>query len=187
MNGKKTDQKNRADADLFRQSVAGTHPLKQKNSASHPPHRAQSSPHIRQHPQDASPSLQDRLSDEGEVEDVTSSDELRFARPGLQHSVIKKLRRGQYNIDAELDMHGMVVSEARAALLAFLHACKTDNARCVRIVHGKGHGSSNRRPVLKNSLNHWLKQIDEVLVFCSALPKDGGTGAVYLLLKRSKR
>ena len=128
--------------------------------------------------------LQDMLSDPEEPELVETGDELFFARAGLQHNVLRKLRRGQYSIGAELDLHGMTVVEARQQLAAFLQAARQRNVRCVRIIHGKGNGSLQRRPILKGKVNHWLQQRDEVLAFASARPVDGGTGAVYVLLKR---
>ena len=110
--------------------------------------------------------------------------ELLFSRSGLQHNVLRKLRRGQYNITAELDLHGLRVEEARQALSQFLYHCHLQKKQCVHIIHGKGYGSHRNKPVLKSKVNHWLRQRDEVLAFCSARPVDGGTGAIYLLLKR---
>ncbi len=107
-----------------------------------------------------------------------------FCRPGIQHRLLRKLRRGQISIGAELDLHGMTSREARQALLVFISECKRQNIRCVKIVHGKGKGSVSRRPVLKNRINNWLPQLDDILAFCSARVEDGGVGAVYVLLKR---
>ncbi len=107
-----------------------------------------------------------------------------FARPGVQRKVIRKLRRGQFRIEDQLDLHGMTVTKAADALAAFLGECSKRQRRCVRIVHGKGLGSSGRRPVIKESVDRWLRLRDEVLAFCSAQPGDGGTGAIYVLLKR---
>ena len=103
----------------------------------------------------------------------------------LQQKLLKQLRRGQLTITAELDLHGYIVADARIALTEFLTDCRRHGDRCVRIVHGKGHGSRQKLPVLKNKVNTWLQQRDEILAFCSARPADGGTGAVYVLLKRS--
>jgi DNA-nicking Smr family endonuclease len=73
---------------------------------------------------------------------------------------------------------------SRQALIRFLHECRGSGVRCVRIIHGKGHGSHQRKPVLKNKVNSWLHQINDVMAFCSAIPAHGGTGAVYVLLRR---
>lgn len=140
------------------------------------------------------PMPQQRLPDEAQVREemlivdlhdaeIETGDELYFARSGLQHGLLRKLRRGQYAVGAELDLHGLTVSEARQALSRFLGACRASGTRCVRIIHGKGLSSPGRRPVLKTRLNGWLQRSDEVLAFCSARPADGGTGAVYVLLR----
>ncbi len=129
--------------------------------------------------------LDDMFSDESDAEDIETGEELLFFRDGLQTKLIKRLRRGQLSVTAELDLHGYIVTEARIALTEFLKDCRHHGDRCVRIVHGKGHGSRQKLPVLKNKVNNWLQQRDEILAFCSARPEDGGTGAVYVLLKRS--
>jgi DNA-nicking Smr family endonuclease len=128
--------------------------------------------------------MEDMLSDVIDPADVESGDELLFARPGIQHGVLRKLRRGQFSVDAELDMHGMTTVVARHALTEFLRTAQFSRSRCVRIIHGKGRGSAQGRAVLKNKVNYWLQQRDDVLAFCSARPVDGGTGAVYVLLKK---
>lgn len=119
--------------------------------------------------------------DEGEVE---SGEELSFSRPGIQKSVFRKLRTGKYVIEAELDLHGYFAKEARALVAGFINESQARGLRCVRIIHGKGLSSPNQKPVLKNKVNQWLQQIDAVLAFSSALQVDGGTGAVYVLLKK---
>lgn len=125
----------------------------------------------------------DMLSDYYDPAELETGEELVFLRPGVQHSVMKKLRRGHYSIRAELDLHGMIVRAAREEVTEFLRDCMHRRIRCVRIIHGKGKGSWQKQPVLKMKLNKWLQQRDEVLAFCSARAIDGGTGAVYVLLK----
>ncbi len=122
------------------------------------------------------------LYDSAEIE---TGDELLFVRPGIQHSLTRKLRRGQLSIEGELDLHGQTVAEAKESLVDFLSQARDRWWRCVRIVHGKGMRSQGRMPVLKGKVNHWLQQLDAVLAFSSTRPVDGGTGAVYVLLKRS--
>lgn len=184
MNDKTDSSNEKDDLELFRRSVRDARPLVHKQVE---PHRRQTAPLPRQRVLDDARVLEDMLSDEYRIADVETGDELFFARAGLQHNVIRKLRRGQYSIEWELDLHGMTVAEARAALLHFFRDCQRHHhARCVRIVHGKGHGSANKIPILKNRLNNWLRQIDDVLAFCSARAVDGGTGAVYVLLKRRR-
>lgn len=109
-------------------------------------------------------------------------DGLFYSKPGVQERVLRKLRRGHYSVGAELDLHGMRSPDARLALAEFLRAVRGSRLRCVRIIHGKGYRSGPRGPVLKQKLNGWLRQRQEVMAFCSARPADGGTGAVYVLL-----
>lgn len=115
--------------------------------------------------------------------ECATGEELLFLRPGVQNSVLRKLRRGHYSVGAQIDLHGMTAAEARPALAHFLQEARRRGARCVRVIHGKGLGSKYRQPVLKVKVNHWLRQRDEVLAFASAPATDGGTGAAYVLLK----
>lgn len=117
-------------------------------------------------------------------EEVDADALLYFARQGLQHKVLRKLRRGQYNTESTLDLHGKTVSESKEALSRFLAFCQQHGFRHVLIIHGKGR--SHTKPILKNKLNHWLREIDLVLAFCSALNKDGSTGALYVILRRNR-
>lgn len=119
-----------------------------------------------------------------DIPDVEIGDELYFRREGVQQQIMRKLRRGQFAIESELDLHGMTVSIARKELNDFLSCCQSTNHHCIRIIHGKGHGSVNKIPILKNKLNQWLQKYDSILAFCSAPSHDGGTGAVYVLIKK---
>lgn len=127
------------------------------------------------------------------IDDVFSSAEmvedcpdiLSFSRSGLQHNVLKKLRQGKHPIELELDLHGLTVKQARNELLEFLGICEAAGMRNVIIIHGKGFRSKDK-PVIKPMLNRWLRAVDNVLAFHSAQPKDGGSGAVYVLLKKVK-
>jgi len=119
-----------------------------------------------------------------DIPDVEIGDELYFRRSGVQEQIIRKLRRGQFAIESELDLHGMTVNIAKKELNDFLYYCQSTNRRCIRIIHGKGHGSVNKIPVLKNKLNKWLQRYDSILAFCSAPSHDGGTGAIYVLINK---
>jgi DNA-nicking Smr family endonuclease len=130
--------------------------------------------------------LHDMLSDEYDPADVETGDELLFCQAGIQQRTLKKLRRGQFPISAECDLHGMTVIEARPYLAAFLTNSRLHHQTCVRIIHGKGLGSKQKIPVLKNKVNKWLRQREEVLAFCTARPIDGGAGAMYVLLKAQR-
>ena len=169
------------DRELFRQTVGPVKPLHSDRVASMPPHPA---PIPRFTLADEQHVLSDGLSDYFEPADPDIGDELYYRREGVQQAVLRKLRRGRFQIGPVLDLHGMTVAVARVALAAFLHAARRDGLSGVRIIHGKGNGSRHRGPVLKQKLNHWLRQRDEVLAFCSARPMDGGTGAIYVLLRR---
>lgn len=114
---------------------------------------------------------------------LATGEELVYVRAGVPAHVLRRLRRGHWVLQDDLDLHGMTSSEARAATGAFLADCVQRGIRCVRIVHGKGLRSPNRQPVLKRKLGHWLIVRDEVLAFCEARPVDGGAGAVVVLLR----
>ena len=109
-----------------------------------------------------------------------SGDELLFQRPQVTRADMRKLRRGQFAIQDEIDLHGMTVREAHAQLRAFIAEASRRRLGCVRVVHGKGLGSGPNGPVLKAGVNRWLTQWDTVAAFCSAQPRDGGTGAIYV-------
>ena len=96
---------------------------------------------------------------------------------------MRRLRRGHWVLDDQIDLHGARRDEARTLLAAFLRDCIKRNMRCVRVVHGKGHGSVGRQPVLKGKVRGWLMQKDEVLAFCQARAADGGSGALLVLLR----
>jgi DNA-nicking Smr family endonuclease len=122
------------------------------------------------------------FSDYEKHELVDSEAKLEFYRPGIQHKIIRNLRKGQYNAEAVLDLHGNTVEEARIILGQFLSYCQQNGIRHVIIIHGKGR--SHSKPIIKNKLNHWLRQTEQVLAFCSATKKDGSHGALYVLLRR---
>jgi len=116
-----------------------------------------------------------------------AGDELNFLRDGLASDTLRKLRRGHWIIQSEIDLHGLTVAEARPALVEFLNYCLRGGLRCVRIIHGKGLGSINQQPVLKRKVASWLTQRDEILAFCQARRTEGGGGAAVVLLKSMKR
>jgi len=128
--------------------------------------------------------INDPLSDELEINDVDAAETLSFCRDGIQKNVFKKLRSGGYRISDELDLHGSTIKQAKQILVYYLQEAVQFESCCIRIIHGKGHRSGDNKPVLKTHVNHWLSEHERVLAFHSAKPKDGGTGAVYVLLKR---
>ena len=123
------------------------------------------------------------MSEDLHPEDFESGETLTYRGEGIQDSVWKKLRRGQFRLEAECDLHGLNRDDARLEMARFLAQCIDQGRRCVRIVHGKGNGSPNSGPVIKRHLDGWLRRRREVLAFCSARGHDGGPGAVYVLLR----
>lgn len=126
------------------------------------------------------------LCDPSASEELEYGEALHFERPGVRRATVKRLRRGEYAQQAALDLHGLTVAEAKERLVAFLHHCVAREYACVRIVHGKGHGSPGRLPILKPKVAHWLAQRQDVLAYTSARTADGGTGALYVLLRRRR-
>jgi DNA-nicking Smr family endonuclease len=125
------------------------------------------------------------LADIYEPNDLVGSEEtLIFRRSGIQERQLTKLKGGQIKMDAELDLHGMTIPVAHQALVDFIADCLSYNIRGARLIHGKGWSSKHHKPILKTKLTHWLRDMDEVLAFCSARIEDGGTGALYLLLRK---
>jgi DNA-nicking Smr family endonuclease len=112
-----------------------------------------------------------------------TGEEIGFRRPHVPEPVLTKLRRGQYAVDAEIDLHGLNAAQAKHALRDFIVEAIGRQWRCVRVVHGKGRRSGPRGPVLKPIVCHWLQRSNHVLAFGSARPVDGGSGALYVLLK----
>lgn len=174
-----TDPKD--DHELFRAAMHGVKPLKSANKITA---KVTQQPRIPKKLIRA-PIPDDTLSNHI-AENVTGGQALNFARSGIQHKVMLDLRRGRIPHTALLDLHGMTVIAARQSLTVFIQQCLKRQCKCVIIVHGKGALDSDKPPPLKNHLNSWLRQIPEVLAFCSALPRDGGTGAAYILLRRQR-
>lgn len=167
------------DRALFRASVADVRP-QTPDRVSPPPRRPAPLPRQRQADDRA---VLESLADPDFSDELETGEELQFLRAGLQYTVLRRLRRGKYTVSGELDLHGFDVQRARDTLARFLNRRAPGQASCVRIIHGKGRGSPDGRPVLKEKVNGWLRRRQEVMAFCSARPVDGGTGALYVLLR----
>lgn len=141
------------------------------------------------YPKNKPAEVENRLTDTNDydLDTVSIEDRLSYLAPGLQKNVPAKMRKGQFGLDAEIDLHGLTSEAAKRQLLLFLHRAVIDGCRCVLIIHGKGYRSQDNLPVLKNNLNLWLRQHQDVLAFCSAKPRDGGAGAVLVLLRLSEK
>jgi len=113
---------------------------------------------------------------------VDTGEELQFHRDHIATDTLRKLRRGEFTIESNLDLHGLTVEASRELLKEFLVDCRRRGLGCVRVVHGKGLRSGPRGPVIKRAINHWLQRVDFVVAFASAPRRDGGTGAIYVLL-----
>ena len=172
---------NPKDSDLFRQAVGKVRAVKTDKIQLQP-----SSP--KPYPKPKTIDFNEACQDITELDIATVSHEesLSYVAPGLQHSVLAKLRKGFFAVQAELDLHGLNGVAAKQALSQFLHGSVAMGYRCVHVIHGKGYRSSNSHPILKNHLNQWLRHHNDVLAFCSAPPRKGGAGAVYVLLRLSK-
>jgi len=141
---------------------------------------------IHERTQSSAQPFSDQFFDASAEHPVEAGDLLFYARPGLQRKTIKRLKRGQIRPEATLDMHGMSVDEARDCLIEFIDDCRRHRLRSAIIIHGKGFRSSGARPVLKSMVNNWLRQHDAIMAFSSAQPADGGSGALYVLLKTAR-
>jgi DNA-nicking Smr family endonuclease len=126
----------------------------------------------------------DGLSDQFVI-DVGAEDELYWARDGVQDGQMRRLKQGQIAFEGSLDLHGMTVEKARQTLWDFLAEAARHEVRCVRVTHGKAARLDGRRPLIKSHVNTWLRQHAQVLGFVSCLPRHGGTGALYVLLRRT--
>jgi DNA-nicking Smr family endonuclease len=171
------------DDDLdFRRAVADVKPIAPPRRR--PLRRAPPTPIPQQSRRDERAALAETLSGPVSVDDaLESGEELAYLREGLSRQTLRRLRRGHWVVQDDLDLHGMNRAQAAISVAEFLRRCALRGRHCVRIVHGKGLGSPNREPVLKNKLRNWLMMRDEVLAFCQAPQAHGGSGAVLVLLK----
>ena len=172
------------DTQLFREAVRDVKPLgKPAEAAEQPANRPRRPrPAARFARADRLAVLEESLRDEVIDPALASGEELVFQRGGIRPAVLRRLRRGDYRVQGEIDLHGLTVAEAKQALREFLAKALMRQWRCVRIIHGKGLRSGHRGPVLKGMVGAMLRKLGPVLAFVSARQVDGGTGAVYVLL-----
>ena len=169
---------------VFREAMGAVEPLKVSPRATH--RRLRPEPIAHQYRRDEAAALAESISDDFDADAVLDTDEqLSWHREGVGPTVLRKLRQGHWIIQAEVDLHGARVDGAREMVGTFLREAIKHHLRCVRIVHGKGHGSIGKQPVLKGKVKSWLMQKDEVLAFCQAREHDGGGGALIVLLRPS--
>ena len=171
----------------FKRTMQSVTPLKQSARVEHKP-MAQPAPALRRaNALGETPSRADAgVSDGGEITHLLSEGGTAFVRSDAAPDTARNLRRGQWRAGAELDLHGLRVEQARHALLSFLDECLEHGIRCVRIVHGKGYGSQGLEPVLKDKARTWLVQKSDVLAFSEAPEREGGAGALLVVLLQSE-
>ncbi len=181
------------EAALFREAVKSVRPLKDKSRIDLSQHRPDPQffqPHTGQtgqagHAESDAQAAHHHLPDSPATEEIVDPHEsLFYIRDHLPLTTVRKFRKGELCSDFEVDLHGLKVEQARQELSSCIHEAISRNLRCFRVIHGKGRGSADQIPILKSKVNHWLRQRPEVLAFCSARQRDGGTGAVYVLLKK---
>jgi DNA-nicking Smr family endonuclease len=168
------------DGELFRAAMRDVKPLRARPAAVPAPKPPAQARFTRADEREV---LRESLLPPGDETALATGDELSFRRPHITEAVLLKLRRGHYAVDAEVDLHGLNAIEAKVVLRDFIAESAQRSHSCIRIVHGKGNRSGNRGPVLKHLVNHWLQRMDVVLAFGSARAVDGGSGAVYVLLR----
>lgn len=171
-----------AERDLFVRAAGPVQPMRphgRVNLAPDPP-----PPLAAQQQLDEQRVLREAISDEFDATTLLDVDDaLSFRRPGIGTDVTRRLRKGDWSIQGEIDLHGLRREEAREALADFIREARRRGWRCVRIVHGKGLGSPGKTPVLKGRVQGWLVQKSEVLAFVQARADEGGAGALVALLK----
>lgn len=174
-----------ADVALFRAAVASVTPLSDDRVRVAP---APPSPVPMQRLRDEQQALRETLSDALDLDHLLETDAaLSWRQNGIGADVLRRLRRGHWTLQGELDLHGLRRDDARTSLADFLREATRRGWRCVRVIHGKGLGSPGREPVLKDKVRRWLMQRDDVLAFVQARPADGGAGALVVLLRAPQR
>jgi DNA-nicking Smr family endonuclease len=166
---------------LFTRAVGKVAPIANQERVWSPPERP--TPRPLQQDLDDEAVMHESMSDEFDISTLLDADDqLSFRRPGIGTDVTRKLRKGEWSIQGQIDLHGLRSDEARNAMGQFIRDAKRTGWRCVRVVHGKGLGSPGKEPVLKSKVQRWLVQKKEVLAFVQAKPSDGGGGALVVLL-----
>ena len=171
---------------LFELAVGPVHRMRPPGTVEHEPQLPPPIPV--QHQLDEQRVLLESISDDFDVSSLLETDEaLSFRRPGVGPDITRRLRKGEWTLQAQLDLHGLRTDEAREALGQFLRDAQKQGKRCVRVVHGKGLGSPGKSPVLKGRVHSWLVQKNEVLAFVQARGDEGGAGALVVLLRSARK
>jgi len=179
---KHNDDKPDDEGGLFRRLMGDARPIEQDKRA--PDYKPRPKPRARFKREDELAALRESMEADVEEIETGAGESLRFQRPSIGRRTMRKLARGNFSVQNEIDLHGMTVQEAKYALREFINESGYRGHACIRVVHGKGRGSGHRGPVLKHKVNNWLRRWDEVVAFVSTRQVDGGTGAVYVLLRK---
>jgi len=170
------------DTDEFQRAMRGIRPLRSEPRVLET--KPKPKPRARFTKADEQQVLAESLEDDIDTIEQGHGAALRYCRQHVGKRTMRKLQRGGFSVQAEIDLHGMTLDEARPRLADFIAYNVSQGKYCVRVVHGKGLGSGDRGPVLKSAVNRWLRRWDSVLAFVSTRQVDGGTGAVYVLLQK---
>ncbi|APW37102.1 DNA mismatch repair protein MutS [Rhodoferax koreense] len=171
-----------AQKNLFMLAVGAVNPLPDQRKAEL--RKAQPEPVATQLQRDEQAVLVEAISDGFDASNLLDTDDaLSYRRQGIGADVTRRLRKGEWSIQRQIDLHGLRSDAARDALSGFIRDAQKHGIRCVRVVHGKGLSSPGKTPVLKGKVRNWLVQKNEVLAFVQARPIDGGAGALVVLLK----
>jgi DNA-nicking Smr family endonuclease len=179
------EKRTEAERNLFTRAVGKVAPIANQERVWSPPQRPSTRP--LQQDLDDEAVMHESMSDEFDISTLLDADDqLSFRRPGIGTDITRKLRKGEWSIQGQIDLHGLRSDEARNAMGQFIRDAKRMGWRCVRVVHGKGLGSPGKEPVLKSKVQRWLVQKNEVLAFVQAKPSDGGGGALLVLMGPSQ-
>jgi DNA-nicking Smr family endonuclease len=171
------------DGELFRRAFGDAKPLRQNVIE---PVRRRRPARARFSRRDEQAVLAESVQADVEAAENAAGDGLRYQHPSVSQKTMRRLVRGGFSVQAETDLHGLTAAEAKELLLDFIDDCRDRGYTCVRIVHGKGLRSGSEGPVLKRKVDAWLRRWDGILAFVSARQVDGGTGALYVLLKKNR-
>jgi DNA-nicking Smr family endonuclease len=169
------------DRDLFRRAVGDVRRLRH-DRVEHRHPRPPAEARFRR--QDERAVLDESMSTDTHPTDLETGEDLVYRHPRLSQASYRRLRRGLFAVQDEIDLHGLTAETARRALADFLNEAGSHGLRCVRVIHGKGLRSGPGGPVIKRRIGRWLRRREDVVAFCSSRPNDGGTGALYVLLRR---
>jgi len=183
MSSKKSDKDKTSKPESFHEMMGGVRPLAQDKIDPD----AAPKPKLTRRPTETETEEHSTLGELQNVTPVSSDEVLSFVSGGIQQKLMTKLKKGLYPFEGKIDLHGATVNQAGKELDDAIKDAHTHGLRCILVVHGRGKGSFDNKPALKTHVNQWLRELPQVLAFHSAQSRHGGTGALYVLLKRQKQ